>query len=157
MPTCKRLLQRGVNKRKMEGGGALIQADKYMKVCVCVHGCLSVWHCLLVCVCLPQEDSLLRDRWGGGLLGWICQKPGAVLCTIRIKVSISGCYLLRDVLYSPFWWPRRPNPLKTEMACTTETKMGPRLSKRTLFNFVLWQDWAQHNTTYICLMFFCLC
>lgn len=39
---------------------------------------------------------------GGGLLGWVFQKPGAVLCTIRIKVSISGCYLLRDVLCSPF-------------------------------------------------------
>lgn len=71
------------------GAGALIQADKDIYMCVCV------------CVRLPREERLLRDRVGG-LSRWICQKPGAVLCTIRIKVSISGCYLLRDVLCSPF-------------------------------------------------------
>ncbi|KAI9514100.1 hypothetical protein NQZ68_036161 [Dissostichus eleginoides] len=61
---------------------------------------LAVWHRLQRGVKeMIEEDCLLRDR---GLSGWIGKEPGAALCTIRIKVAISGCYLLRDVLCSQF-------------------------------------------------------
>lgn len=36
----------------MEGGGALIQADKYMKVCVCVCAWVFVRLALFACVCV---------------------------------------------------------------------------------------------------------
>lgn len=67
---------------------------------VCVFLLVTVSVCLRTTVCLGTK----------GLPGWIRQKPGAVLCTIRIKDAISGCYLLRDVLCSQFWWPP---PLKS--------------------------------------------
>lgn len=54
-----------------------------------------------VCVFLLVTVSVCL-RTTKGLSGWIRQKPGAVLCTIRIKDAISGCYLLRDVLCSQF-------------------------------------------------------
>lgn len=49
------------------GGGGW--ADKYMKIYmgVCLHSCLSVCLFAFVCVCFPQEDSLLRDGAGGAL------------------------------------------------------------------------------------------
>lgn len=59
---------------------------------VCVFLLVTVSVCLRTTVCLETK----------GLSGWIRQKPGAVLCTIRIKDAISGCYLLRDVLCSQF-------------------------------------------------------
>ena len=65
-----------------------------VSACVCVSLCVSVF----VCACLGRPAC----SGAGGLSGWIHQKPEAVLCTIRIKVAISGSYLLRDVLRSQF-------------------------------------------------------
>lgn len=85
-------------------GNGLIRADGCMGMYVCasfrlsVHVCVGV--CLRVCVCVCLRTTARSGT--GGLSGWIRQKPGAVLCTIRIKVAISGCYLLRDVLCSQF-------------------------------------------------------
>lgn len=107
------------NQREPRGNG-LIRASGCMEICVCLCVSLSVRHCMcvfvsvFVCACL--RGTVCSGT--GGLSGWICQKPGAVLCTIRIKVAISGCYLLRDVLCSQFWWPLLSSPLtKAEMAC----------------------------------------
>lgn len=83
---------------------------------ICVSFCPSLRVCVSICVC-SYLRRIACSRMGG-LSGWIRQRPGAELCTIRIKVAISGFYLLRDVLCSWFWWLLCPCPLnKTERAC----------------------------------------
>lgn len=100
-------------KRKWVNQSGRVHGDMCVFLSVCHCMCLSV--SVFVCACLRRTTCPET----GGLSGWICQKPGGTLCTIRIKVAISGCYLLRDVLCSHFWWPLRPSPLsKAEMACS---------------------------------------
>lgn len=100
------------NERKWVNQSRRVHGD--MCVCLSVCHCMCVSVSVFVCACLRRTAC----SGTGGLSGWIRQEPGAVLCTIRIKVAISGRYLLRDVLCSQFWWPLRPSPLnEAEMAC----------------------------------------
>lgn len=75
MPTCKRPLQRGVNKWKMEGGCGLIQADKYMKIYVCgcvsvlVFVCLALFAFVWVCVSVFASGGQFAQGPGGGCGG----------------------------------------------------------------------------------------
>ncbi len=84
------------NKRKWVNQSRRVHGDMCVRVSVC-H-CMCVSESVFVCACLGKTAC----SGTGGLSGWIRQKPEAVLCTIRIKVAISGCYLLRDVLCSQF-------------------------------------------------------
>lgn len=59
-------------------------------------------------MCVPQEECLLGGQCGGGgalRMDSSEARSCAVLCTIRIKVAISGYYLLRDVLSSVLMAP----------------------------------------------------
>lgn len=132
---CGICLQRGVKPVKNWGAK---KKRKWVNQSRRVHGdmcvCLSVCHCVCVSVSVYMCACLRRTACPGtgGLSEWIHQKPGAVLCTIRIKVAISGCYLLRDVLCSQFWWPLRPSPLNSGrdgLCCCWVTRMGPIFNK----------------------------
>ena len=95
MPTCSRPL--GRLHRGSEKGRRKKKVDKSRRVhrdaCMCVFLSVTAGVC-------ASGGMLVQGQ--GGLSGWIRQKPGVVLCTIRIKVAISGCYLLRDALCSQF-------------------------------------------------------
>lgn len=121
---------------KIQKWNGLIRADGRMEIYVCVFVSLAVCHCMCVSVSVFAYVCLRRTACSGtgGLSGWIRQKPGAVLCTIRIKVAISGCYLLRDVLSSQFWWPLCPSPLKKSRdgLYSLGTRLGPIFMKLTI-------------------------
>lgn len=126
--------------------------------------CLSVCHCMCVSVSVFVCACLRRTACSGtgGLSGWIRQEPGAVLCTIRIKVAISGCYLLRDVLCSQFWWPLRPSPLnQAEMACAAAEWLGWDLFSRnwpvTLFQIVMFTTSITVRFHFCTLLQFFIC
>lgn len=76
---------------------------------VCVYIFLSVRACVRAdCLCVRlKRNACSGDSARGGALRMDSSEARscAVLCTIRIKVAISGHYLLRDVLSSVLMAP----------------------------------------------------